>query len=352
MSALAETRTVTVERLRSLERIARDWDELADRTGASPFLRPGWFAAWLGAFGKGERPVVLTARRAGRLEAVLPLLVGRRVRSLTNSHTPVFDLLAADPEAAQAIVYDMLGVRAPQLDITYLEADGALIRAWRELDAGRRMDFTTRTKMRSPYVPLEGDLDAFRAGLSKNFRKQLDRRRRRLAEAGELTFEFTDGGDQLDALLATGFELEASGWKLEAGTAIVSRPNRIAFYRDVAAWARERGWLTLAFARLDGVPIAFDFCIDPGDRVYVLKGGYDPAWSKQAPSYLLIEETIARAYANGRESYELLGDADDYKMQLTSSMRERDHPQAFGRRPGGWARMVGQRYVRDRLKRR
>jgi CelD/BcsL family acetyltransferase involved in cellulose biosynthesis len=351
MSVVTTPATVPVERHRSIEAIAHEWDELADRTGASPFLRPGWFAAWLRAFGEGQRPVVLTARRAGRLEAVLPLLVGRRVRSPTNSHTPVFDLLAADEDAAQAIVYDMLGARAPQLDLTYLDSDGALLRAWRELDAGRRMDFTTRTQMRSPYVPLEGDFDAFRSTLSKNFRKQLDRRRRRLGEAGELTFEFTDGGDDLDAVLTAGFELEASGWKLESGTAIVSAPKRVQFYREIAAWARGRGWLTLAFARLDGVPVAFDFCIDPGDRVYVLKGGYDPAWSKMSPSYLLIEETIARAYANGRESYELLGDADDYKLQLTSAVRERDHLQAFGRRPGGWVRMVGQRYLRQRIKR-
>lgn len=352
MATVTTTTMLPVERLRSIEPIAREWDELADRTGASPFLRPGWFAAWLSAFGGGQQPVVLTVRRDGRLEAVLPLLVGRRVRCPTNSHTPVFDLVAGDEDAAQAIVYDVLGVRAPQLDLTYLDSEGMLLRAWRELDAGRRMDFTVRTQMRSPYVPLEGDFETFRAGLSRNFRKELTRHRKRLGEAGELSFEFTDGGDDLEAALDVGFELESSGWKAEEGTAIASRPDRVAFYREIAAWARERGWLTLAFARLDGVAIAFDFCIEQGGRVYVLKGGYDPAWKKFSPAYLLMEETIARAYASGAETYELLGDDAPYKLRLTDAVRERDHLQAFGRRPGGWVRMVGQRYVRERIKRR
>jgi CelD/BcsL family acetyltransferase involved in cellulose biosynthesis len=350
MTTVAPPEAIQLERHRSFDAIAGEWDELADRAGAAPFLRPGWFEAWLRAFGDGADPLVLAARRGDRLEAVLLLLDGRRMRSPTNSHTPVFDLVSDDEEAARTVVDELLGLGFQQLDLTYLDADGALLAAWRELTAERRLD-AVRTQMRSPYVPLEGDFEAFRAGLSRGFRRELGRSRRRLAEAGELSFEFTDGGDDLDGLLDTGFELEASGWKLEAGTAIVSRPNRAAFYREVAAWARERGWLTLAFARLDGRAIAFDFCVEQGGRVCVLKGGYDPEWRKHAPGYLLIEDTIERAYANGRESYELLGDADEYKLRLTDSVRERDHLQAFGRGPGGRVRMIGHRYVRPLLKR-
>jgi hypothetical protein len=37
-------------------------ERLAYATGAAPFLRPGWFAAWWGAFGTG-RPEILALRR-------------------------------------------------------------------------------------------------------------------------------------------------------------------------------------------------------------------------------------------------------------------------------------------------
>src|SRR4051812_29727657 len=137
MSTMTTTDTIALEQYRSVESIASEWDELANRTNASPFLRPGWFAAWLSAFADGTRPVVYAARRDGRLVAVLPLLTGRRARSPTNSHTPVFDLLASDAEAARTIVYELLGVRFPQLDLTYLESGGALLRAWSELEGGR-----------------------------------------------------------------------------------------------------------------------------------------------------------------------------------------------------------------------
>src|SRR5204863_436961 len=163
----------------------------------------GWFGAWMRAFGDRAEPIVLAARRGDRLEAVLPLLDGRRVRSPTNSHTPVFDLVSDDDEAARTVVDELLGMRFQQLDIAYLEQGG---------------------------------------------------------------------------------------------------------------------------------------------RIYALKGGYDPAWRKLSPSYLLIEETIARGYANGMESYELLGDADPYKLRLTDSVRARDHLQAFGRGPIGGARKAAYRH--------
>jgi CelD/BcsL family acetyltransferase involved in cellulose biosynthesis len=337
---------VRIEEHGSIAPLAEEWHALAERTGASPFVRPGWFAAWLDAFGDAE-PLILAAREGDRLAGVLPLLGGRRLRSPTNTHTPSFDMVAEDEEVARALIADLLGRRFGQLDLTYLDPAGTL---YEGCAAGRRR--TLRSVIaRSPYVPLEGDFDSFRAGLKRKFRRDLDRRRRRLGEMGELTFEFGDGGHDLHKLLDAGFELEASGWKATTGTSIVASPKRVRFYRAVAEWARSQGWLTLAFAQLDGRHIAFDFCIEQGGRIYVLKGGYDPAMAKHGAGFLLTEEAIRRGFAAGRESYELLGDADDYKLNFTDTVRERAQLQLFGRGPAGWARFAGYRHVRPRLKR-
>jgi CelD/BcsL family acetyltransferase involved in cellulose biosynthesis len=317
-------------------------------------VRPGWLSAWFDAFGDGE-PLVLAVRDGERLAGVLPLMARRgRLRSPTNTHTPSFDLLAEDSEMARALAVELLGRPFHQLDLAYLDPAGPLFKAVSGAAAaagGRGPRLLSSAQMRSPYVPLHGDFDAFRAGLSRNFRRELDRRRRRLGELGDLTFEFTDGGDDLDGLLDIGFELEGSGWKVGEGTAILSSPVRARFYRALASWARSRGWLTLAFARLDGRPIAFDLCIEESGRTYALKGGYEPELAKYGVSFLLIEETIRRGYTLGHESYELLGDADDYKLKLTDEVRERVVLQAFGRGLSGRARYLGYARVRPWVRR-
>src|SRR5439155_10777058 len=97
---------------------------------------------------------------------------------------------------------------------------------------------------------------------------------RSLEERGETRVSYEDGGDGLEDLLSEGFRLEGSGWKERAGTAILSDPTVEGFYRAVARWASQRGWLRLAFLRLDGRAIAFDICLEQGGAVYVLKGGF------------------------------------------------------------------------------
>src|SRR2546423_9896172 len=95
-----------------------EWDALADRLGAPPFLRPGWIDAWCGAY--AASPVtMLQIRRYGELAGVLPLLPRHRTHTgPTNSHTPLFGLLAADStaagELAERVVDDVGGPPAPQ----------------------------------------------------------------------------------------------------------------------------------------------------------------------------------------------------------------------------------------------
>src|SRR4051794_188009 len=52
--------------------LAPEWEELAERIGAAPFLWPGWVAAWLRAW--GGRPRIVALREDGELKAVLPMI--------------------------------------------------------------------------------------------------------------------------------------------------------------------------------------------------------------------------------------------------------------------------------------
>jgi CelD/BcsL family acetyltransferase involved in cellulose biosynthesis len=73
-----------------IEPIEGEWEELAIRTGASPFIRPGWFLPWWEAFGSGDLSIV-TLRREGRLAGVLPVCRSRGViSSPTNWHSDLY----------------------------------------------------------------------------------------------------------------------------------------------------------------------------------------------------------------------------------------------------------------------
>jgi CelD/BcsL family acetyltransferase involved in cellulose biosynthesis len=163
--------------------------------------------------------------------------------------------------------------------------------------------------------------------------------------------EFADGRERLGELLEEGFTIEGSGWKTEAGSAIQAVPNAHRFYREIAGWAAARGWLRLAFLRLDGRPLAFDFCLETGDAFYALKGGYDIDYRRFGPGSLLTYESLRRGYANGLRSYEFLGTDDPYKLQWTPTTRERVRLQIFSRTVGGRGQDAAWRYGRPLVKR-
>jgi CelD/BcsL family acetyltransferase involved in cellulose biosynthesis len=329
-----------------VERLEAEWEQLAEATSALPFLYPGWIRPWLQAFGRGTLQLV-HERVDGRLVAVIPLLRRRgALHSPTNWHTPAFGLLAAGTSAAERLVRRVYATAERRLSLEFLDGDSAELDLYRQHARAAGYRVAVRTLERSPYVTVDGEWAAAQAELDGKLVRDLRRRRRRLDELGEVTLDVRDGRDHLDELLAEGLRLEGSGWKEAAGTAIASDPNLERFYREIAAWASGRGWLRLAFLRLDGRPLAFQFGVEHDRVYYFLKGGYDTAFVRFAPGKLLLHAMLERAFDTGLRSFELLGDAEPWKLEWTRSCRERVAFQAFAPSAAGSLEWLAHAYGR------
>ena len=324
---------IAIEHHGEVGSLAAEWDELADRMRAPPFSRPGWIAAWAGAFG-GGRVDVIAARRSERLSGVFPVVRrAARVRSAANAHTPSADLLAEDDVVARALVVAAYAGNPRAVTLAYLDRSGMSAALAREagLAAGYRL--AERVMLRAPYLDIEGEHEAYLKG-RRRFAGDLRRRRRRLSELGVVTFDVD--GATLDELLA----LEAAGWKAARGTAITARPSTRRFYADVAAWADARGSLRLFALRLDGRPLAALLGLEEAGVLHLLKGGFDPTHAVFSPGQLALGEAIARAFSARLRRVELGGGAEPYKLAWTDTMHERVGVVAFA--PGlsgrlGWA---------------
>jgi CelD/BcsL family acetyltransferase involved in cellulose biosynthesis len=321
----------------SAEDVADMWDDLADRLGAPPFLRPGWIRAWARAFGSAELRA-LAAYRGAELAAILPFCHRRGVLTApVNWHTPLFSFLAVDDEARAAVAEHIVSHAHVRIDLGFLDAEDPTVAACQAAAERFCRPTLSRIVMRSPYVQVAGrGWDEYEQSLSRKFRKELSRMQRRLDELGSVTFELTCAGpSELESLLSDGLRLESSGWKREQGTAITSSPQTLAFYEAIARWCTDRGWLRMAFLRLDGRAIAFDLCLEKARVMYVLKGGYDPDYRRFGPGALLTLASLRHAFRHQLESYELLGDDAPYKLEWTQTVRERVRFQAFSQSLAG-----------------
>ena len=334
---------IEVEVADEIAPLAAEWDALAERLRAGPFLTPDWIEAHWSAF-DGGRLAIIVARRDGALGAVLPLVRRRgTARSVTNAQTPHFGMLSEDAELTTHALNALERLGVSRLALSYVDRDDPLAVAVRERARADRRLLAERVMLRSPYIAIDGTLANYQERLTSSFRSSLRRRTRRLAKLGDVELDLQDGSRELDELLAEGWRLEGAGWKGRAGTAVAARPATERFYEEVARRFAVRDGLQLSFLRLDGRAIAFMMGLKQEGVLYLLKGGFDPEYERLSPGQLLQERVIANSFATGLARIELLGDAEPYKLHWTDSVHERVSLQSFRRsalRCAQWAALA------------
>ncbi len=280
-------------------RLIHEWDELADATAAGPFRRAGWIQAWWMAFGRGKLET-LAVRENGHLTAVLPLR--SRFGALTspsNWHTPDFGPVAEDERSLSKLVEALFARRPRRVSLMSLDSETRMVALCSEVASRHGYRVLVRTIQRPPYLEINQPWAEYQRGLSRKVRGDPKRQIRRLEEVGTLSLDVRDGAERLDELLTEGFRIEASGWKGSRGTAISSKTDTDRFYREVARWAADRGWLRLHFLRLDNIPIAFQYSLEEAGVHYFLKGGHDPQYERFSPGKVLTYQTLSRAFSIG-----------------------------------------------------
>ena len=167
-----------------------------------------------------------------------------------------------------------------------------------------------------------GTYEDWRAGSRPRWGAPLERFRRKMAARPRgRALDRRAAPDDLDAELARGFAVEASGWKGESGTAILSDERTMIFYREVAKRFAERGELRLSRIVLDGHWAAFDLCLLYRDRLYLLKTGYDERFRRLAPGLVMRLSIVERCFELGIDAHELLGDEAEWKRKFATGER-------------------------------
>lgn len=331
--------------------LADAWEALLP-SDARPFDLHAWYMSWWSAFGGSDQLAVCTAWRGNELTAACPLsLIGRRsLRALANLQTPVFRPLARDATAMRRLAEALTANGTATLDLWGLPVGDPSVAAVEEA-AGRAAMLRLREDLHtSPIVATEGDFNAWRAASKPRWGAPLERFRRKMTREHEASFAIVEPPGDLDAELDGGFEVEASGWKGRAGTAIASSAETELFYRDVARAFAARGELRLSRVVLDGATAAFDLCLLHDRRLYLLKTGYDEGFRRLAPGLVMRLSVIERCFELGYEAHELLGEDSEWKLKFATTERRHLGLRAYGRRPLALAGYAYRAAIRPQLK--
>ncbi len=289
-----------------------------------PFLEHCWIKSWWEAFGGSDKLHIVVVRERDEILAIAPLIrttitmFGMRVRRIGffyNSHVPRagFIIVRRPEVACRAILDHLLAERATwdMLQLCQLPLGSPTLATMRELSREAGLPYGIWLSGASPYVSLTGGWRQYYESLATKHRSNLRNRFKRLNLPGAVSLETVK--DATPEALREGLQLEAAAWKGGAGTAISQDPQVRLFYENFALRAAEKQWLQLNFLRAGGQRIAFDYSLNYNNRTFLLKLGYDPAFSSFSPSNLLLSMTLERAFEQGQADYDFLGEQADWK---------------------------------------
>ena len=289
------------------------WRALEKSSGGhSASASPPWLLAAMDELPEGERPRPLAlSSPTGGLAAMAGVRVSRRLWPLAKITTTRWGefffsgqpLVARgrEEEALRGLLERARQMGAPALELAAIDADGPLLAAARRLAGKGRLRLAVMDEwQRAALEATRGPGQWWQEDISRRRRKEWNRLARRLAEKGEVTFEALAPGDDHGEWLAAFLELEKSGWKGKAGTAIACNEAHRRFVEKALAAFAAGGRLRFWRLRLDGETIATLFGFLTGDRLWLGKMAYDERWAEWSPGVLMMLEATRDILADGR----------------------------------------------------
>jgi hypothetical protein len=223
--------------------------------------------------------------------------------SPSRSHWPLADVICPDDEARHELVPALADFlrRAPYrrglLVLGPLPARSAANDGLVAMGRGEYYDLHVQD---TSFVDCHMKSDELAAGRSKLLRSDLRKAHRRLANLEDTRFVTAAKGDDLAREVGAFLDVEASGWKGEAGTrtAIALDPRLTAFYRALSTMQGDHVRCELNAVYTGDRCIASQFCVRTREEYAVLKIGYDETFKNVSPGNLLLEYTLERCSAD------------------------------------------------------
>jgi CelD/BcsL family acetyltransferase involved in cellulose biosynthesis len=311
MSRGDRSETAIISSRREIEALAHEWDTLAASTGL-PMLSHAWVLSCAESLYTEDQLQIITVRAGGVLAGVAPLVARQaagitRLELIGSSHLfePsgfLYDTDSTLDVLARAIV----NTRRP-IVLARIPTDSPIGARLQSAARGRGVTFV-KPGADTLAVPISCGWNEYLASMSSRQRYDLKRARRRAEESGTVAVRILsprpeDVAGMFDELV----RVESSGWKARNGSSLTHRQHLRHFFLNYATRASQSGVTRFAFLDVNDRPIAAQLMVEYSERLWILKIGYDEAWSRCSPGWLLIAETMRYAFERNLKSYEFLG---------------------------------------------
>lgn len=289
--------------LAALDDIVEPWRALAARAAEpNPFYEPGFVLAGAPVFGRNAHALLVWSKppdkrllglfpaRIARRYGVAPRVLGGWIHPFCLLATPLVDRDHADDVIAAWLDHVAAEPALPDVALLpTLSLEGPFAAALDKVLAHRGVSHTDfGLHKRALLAPGADRTDYLARTMGARHRKELPRRRRRLAELGMVIHEIVSDESKVPEAFEHFLDLEACGWKGDHGTAGKNNETRLRFFRKAIADLARDGQARIDLLRVGERVIATSVVLRSGDAVFGWKMAYDEGYAKYSPGAQLM----------------------------------------------------------------
>jgi CelD/BcsL family acetyltransferase involved in cellulose biosynthesis len=282
------------------------------------FVFPGWLQVWWQTFGSRGELYLRTVRQRDSIIGIAPLLVEENTAAFIGN-TDVCDYLdfivtpGMEGDFFNILLDDLQKNGINHLDLRALRPDSTVLTSLVDIAKERRYDINYQLEDVSLVLELPTTWDQYLKGLTVKQRHELQRKVRRLREAGTVTYHIIQDSTAIHATMGTFLKLFAVS-REDKATFMTSRME--SFFRALIDTMTRAGLLRFGILDLDTITTAMVMCFDYHDCVYLYNSGYNPDYSTLSTGLiskvLFIQDSIQR----GRKKFDFLKGGESYKYRL------------------------------------
>lgn len=296
--------------VRSAEDLGLHADAWAELLLQSPAASPMMSYPQISAFFETQVPpsekwICLLAYEDERLVAVFPLIATKAIKMLGLSvlflktpynilHTSGVDCLTLHGREEMLEIFSAYLSRIPRTwplirmrelpeyspTMIYLKRGSTRLRAVQWIGGGEN------------FIEIPASYEAFYAGFSSNFKRQLKRGARKLDGVDDVHFRCREDQRPAAENVRRFEEIEASGWKGKQQFTIKAVEGSADFYSLAAERFRRYGWMEWNFLETGDRTIGAHYGVRIKRTLFLLKISYDDEFSACSPGNLLLERVI------------------------------------------------------------
>lgn len=317
----------------------KEWNSLLRNSRSNTiFLTWEWLTAWWKSYSEGKDLFILSVEKDGQIIGIapfyrkkIPKLGFLQFRALAligdgSNDSDYLDWISRNGEEELVVraITDFLIKKRADWDLILIneipEKSPHLTLLLKHFYQGRC--YCEEVEVPCAYVELPSDWEKYLKSLRPRMRTKIRSLIKRLEQGSEVHFDLCRKANDIENWLESFFDIHNKRWQNKNRSGVFVSPSKCQFYQEMSHLFLSRGWLRFYSLKVDGRYVAYQFCFEYNNTIFLLQEGYDPQMDELGIGNILRAYVFRDCIERNVKVYDFLEGVTPHKLSWGAAVKK------------------------------